>query len=116
MDRNEVCKFCWAKKDCDPEKSICCFAELYRAKETVSEEDAIQWCCVERCHHSEDYHNNRCALKLAGKSDKYPLNPHRIPSKDPERQLPPFLMFLTKASSEPVHAEPNPQKTLSDFF
>lgn len=70
----EICKRCWANMDCKSKK--CCVKLLLEGDRYTTPGEIVEFCCKQRCHHTLEYHDRSCPLKLAGVTKEY-LSPAR---------------------------------------
>jgi len=65
-----ICNYCWAKNSCNGNTHDCCVSTLFKTKPVVSKNEVIEWCCMTRCNHDEEYHEI-CPLNKAGISKEH---------------------------------------------
>lgn len=70
----EICRHCWAGKDCISKR--CCVKLLLDGDRYAAPKEIMEFCCKQRCHHTREYHDQSCPLKLAGVTKEY-LSPAR---------------------------------------
>ncbi len=70
----EICNRCWANMDCRSKK--CCVKLLVDGDRYATPREIMEFCCEQRCHHTREYHDTACPLRLAGVTREY-LSPAR---------------------------------------
>ena len=70
----EICNRCWANMDCTSKK--CCVKLVLDGDRYTTPREIMELCCKQRCHHTREYHDQSCPLKLAGVTKEY-LSPAR---------------------------------------
>lgn len=66
----EICKRCWQVKDCNAKN--CCVKLLLDGDRYAAPEEIVEFCCKQRCHHTREYHDYSCPIRLAGVTKEYP--------------------------------------------
>lgn len=61
---DEICKSCWAQVGCV--SGTCCARQLLDSREYITPKEIVEFCCKQRCHHTQKYHDESCPIKLAG--------------------------------------------------
>jgi hypothetical protein len=75
FNRKEICEHCWQfNLPVECKSKICCVASLFDTPDRyATPKEVVEFCCMERCHHTEERHVNSCPIKLAGANEKYIL-------------------------------------------
>lgn len=71
---DEICGRCWARKDC--KSDTCCARQLLGSDRYAVPKEIVEFCCKKRCHHTQEYHDRACPIRLAGVTKEY-LSPAR---------------------------------------
>lgn len=75
----EICRRCWQFNlpvPCSSEK--CCARLLFDTPDRyATQKEIVEFCCRQRCRHTEEYHDHSCPIKLAGVTKEY-LSPARF--------------------------------------
>lgn len=74
----EICGHCWQFNlpvPCNSEK--CCVRLLFDTPDRYAiPREIMEFCCRQRCHHTREYHDQTCPIRLAGAAREY-LSPAR---------------------------------------
>lgn len=69
----EICEHCWQFNlpvACSSKK--CCVALLLDNPDRyATPKEIVQFCCRQRCHHTQEFHDINCPIKLAGAGKEY---------------------------------------------
>ena len=73
FNRKEICEHCWQYNlpvACSSKN--CCVALILDTPDRyATSKEIVEFCCRQRCHHTQEFHDNSCAVKLAGAAREY---------------------------------------------
>lgn len=69
----EICEHCWQFNlpvACSSKK--CCVVLLFDSPDRYATPgEIVEFCCRQRCHHTQEHHDNSCSIRLAGAGKEY---------------------------------------------